>query len=58
MEDAEIVNENRIPINPYLEEFLVHMGMSRNYFGGNDEVPTFLDGSGRVGACPFLSSRL
>ena len=52
--DAETIDENRIPINSYPEEFLVHMGMSRNYFGGSDEVPTFLDGSGRGGSSSYL----
>jgi hypothetical protein len=54
-EDAETINANRIPINSYLEEFLVHMGMSRNYFHGFDEVPTFLDESGRGGCLSLLS---
>ena len=52
--DAETIDENRIPINTYPEEFLVHMRMSRNYFGGSDEVPKFLDGSGRGGCLSFL----
>lgn len=54
VEDAETINENRIPINSYPEEFLVHMGMSRNYFGGFDEVPTFLDQSVRGGCLSFV----
>ena len=54
VEDAETINENRIPINSYPEEFLVYMGMSRNYFGESDEVPTFLDRSGRGGCLSFL----
>ncbi|GKB93089.1 hypothetical protein Tco_0979226 [Tanacetum coccineum] len=29
MEDAELINENRIPINAYSEAFLCHMGISR-----------------------------
>ena len=52
--DAETIDENRIPINSYPEEFLMYMGMSRNYFGGSDEVPTFLDGSGRGGCLSFF----
>ncbi|GKE06721.1 hypothetical protein Tco_1398739, partial [Tanacetum coccineum] len=32
MEDAELINENRIPINAYSEAFLCHMGISRDYF--------------------------
>jgi hypothetical protein len=43
VDDAETINANRIPINSYPEEFLVHMGISRNYFQSPDEVPTFLD---------------
>ena len=54
VEDAETINGNRIPINSYPEEFLVYMGMSRNYFGGFDEVPTFLDQSGRGGCLSFV----
>jgi hypothetical protein len=52
-EDADTIDVNRIPINPYPEEFLVHMGLSRNYFHGSDEVPTFIDESGR-GRCLSL----
>ena len=54
VEDAETINSNLIPINSYPEEFLVHMGMSRNYFGGFDEVPTFLDESGRGRCSSFV----
>ena len=53
MEDAETINANRIPINSYPEEFLVHMGLSRNYYHGADEVPTFIDEDGR-GRCSFV----
>ena len=56
-DDAETVNANRIPINAYPEEFLVHMGISRNYFGGPDEVPTFLDENNRGGCLSFLLLR-
>jgi hypothetical protein len=55
VEDAETINANRIPINSYPEEFLVHMGISRNYFQGPDEVPTFLDESNQGGCSFFLS---
>ena len=55
MEDAETINTNRIPINSYPEEFLVHMGISCNFFQGADEVPTFLDESGRGGCLSFPS---
>ncbi|GKA51081.1 hypothetical protein Tco_0744277 [Tanacetum coccineum] len=41
MEDAELINENCIPINAYSEAFLCHMGISRNYFQSPEEVPTF-----------------
>ncbi|GKA32577.1 hypothetical protein Tco_0718944 [Tanacetum coccineum] len=37
MEDAELINENRIPINAYSEAFLCHMGISRNYFQSPEE---------------------
>ena len=53
--DMQTINTNRIPINSYPEEFLVYMGISRNYFQGADEVPTFLDESGRGGCLSFLS---
>ena len=53
--DADLIDGNRIPINSYPEKFLVHMGLSRNYFLGVDEVPTFLDESGRGGCLSFLS---
>jgi hypothetical protein len=54
-EDADTIDANRLPINSYPEEFLVHMGLSRNYFHGSDEVPTFLDENGRGGCLSFLS---
>ncbi|GJT74853.1 hypothetical protein Tco_1041578, partial [Tanacetum coccineum] len=47
MEDAELINENRIPINAYSEAFLCHMGISRNYFQSLEEVPTFIGDDGR-----------
>ncbi|GJV30589.1 hypothetical protein Tco_1387037 [Tanacetum coccineum] len=47
MEDAELINENRIPINAYSESFLCHMGISRNYFQSPEEVPTFIGEDGR-----------
>lgn len=50
---AEFINTNRIPIRPYPEEFLVHLGISRNYFDSEDEVPTFLDADG-AGGCSLL----
>ncbi|GJU16351.1 hypothetical protein Tco_1144317 [Tanacetum coccineum] len=50
MEDAELINENRIPINAYSEAFLCHMGISRNYFQRPEEVPTFIGEDGR--GCP------
>lgn len=53
--DADTIDQNRIPINSYPEEFLVHVGLSRNYFHGSDEVPTFLDEDGRGGCLSFLS---
>ena len=52
--DAQTIDANRIPINPYPEEFLVYMGLSRSYFGGADEMPTFIDEEGR-GGCSSLS---
>lgn len=55
MKDAETINTNLIPINSYPEEFLVHMGISRNFFQGADEVPTFLDESGQGGCLSFPS---
>ncbi|GJV74886.1 hypothetical protein Tco_1506470 [Tanacetum coccineum] len=48
MEDAELINENRIPINAYSEAFLCHMGISRNYFQSLEEVPTFIGDDGQV----------
>ncbi|GJX31298.1 hypothetical protein Tco_0241153 [Tanacetum coccineum] len=50
MEDAELINENRIPINAYSEAFLCHMGISRNYFQRPEEVPTFIGDDGRGAA--------
>nr|GEW53098.1 hypothetical protein [Tanacetum cinerariifolium] len=47
VEDAELINENRIPINAYSEAFLCHMGISRNYFHSPEEVPTFISDDGR-----------
>ncbi|GJS89899.1 hypothetical protein Tco_0772535 [Tanacetum coccineum] len=47
IEDAELINENRIPINAYSEAFLCHMGISRNYFQRPEEVPTFIGEDGR-----------
>ncbi|GKA31951.1 hypothetical protein Tco_0718318, partial [Tanacetum coccineum] len=38
MEDAELINENRIPINAYSEAFLCHMGISRNYCGAEMDL--------------------
>ncbi|GJS89905.1 hypothetical protein Tco_0772541 [Tanacetum coccineum] len=50
IEDAELINENRIPINAYSEAFLCHMGISRNYFQRPEEVPTFIGEDGRGAA--------
>ncbi|GJR82806.1 hypothetical protein Tco_0153591 [Tanacetum coccineum] len=47
MEDAELINENRIPFNTYSEAFLFHMVISRNYFQRPEEVPTFIGEDGR-----------
>nr|GEW70161.1 hypothetical protein [Tanacetum cinerariifolium] len=47
VEDAKLINENRIPINAYSEAFLCHMGISRNYFHSPEEVPTFISDDGR-----------
>ncbi|GKA93785.1 hypothetical protein Tco_0815771 [Tanacetum coccineum] len=58
MEDAELINENRIPINTYSEAFLCHMGISRNYFQIPEEVPTFIGDDGRGGCLSFLLPRL
>lgn len=55
--DAQTIDANRIPINPYPEEFLVHMGLSRNYFHGADEVPTFIDEEGRGGCLSLFIFR-
>ncbi|GJY08364.1 hypothetical protein Tco_0375418 [Tanacetum coccineum] len=46
VEDAELINDNRIPINAYSEAFLCHMGISRNYFQSLEEVPTFIGDDG------------
>ena len=54
--DADIIDSNRIPINSYPEEFLVHMGLSRNYFDGADEVPTFIDENSQGGCSSFIAS--
>ncbi|GKD06180.1 gypsy type transposase, partial [Tanacetum coccineum] len=58
IEDAELINENRIPINAYSEAFLCHMGISRNYFQSPEEVPTFIGDDGRGGCLSFLLPRL
>lgn len=55
--DAQTIDANRIPINPYPEEFLVHVGLSRSYFGGVDEVPAFIDEEGRSGCSSLLIVR-
>nr|GEV43777.1 hypothetical protein [Tanacetum cinerariifolium] len=47
MEDAELINENHIPINAYFEAFLCHMSISHNYFHSPEEVPTFISDDGR-----------
>ncbi|GKD43887.1 hypothetical protein Tco_1268532, partial [Tanacetum coccineum] len=58
MEDAELINENRIPINAYSEAFLCHMGISRNYFQSPEEVPTWLISHGlRLAAMSTLESQ-
>ncbi|GJW99339.1 hypothetical protein Tco_0183253 [Tanacetum coccineum] len=54
IEDAELINENRIPINAYSEAFLCHMGISRNYFQRPEEVPTFIGEDGQGGCLSFL----
>ncbi|GJX41702.1 hypothetical protein Tco_0256692, partial [Tanacetum coccineum] len=58
MEDAELINENRIPINAYSEAFLCHMGISRNYFRSPEEVPTFIGDDGQGGCLSFRPPRL
>ncbi|GKA77233.1 hypothetical protein Tco_0783694 [Tanacetum coccineum] len=58
MEDAELINENRIPINAYSEAFLCHMGISRNYFRSPEEVPTFIGDDGQGGCLSFRLPRL
>ena len=52
--DAQTLDANRLAINPYPEEFLVHVGLSRAYFGAADEVPTFLSEDGRGGCSSFV----
>ena len=52
--DAQTLDANRLSINPYPETFLVHMGLSRNYYGFADEVPTFLSEDGRGGCSSLL----
>ena len=52
--DAQTLNTNHLPVNSYPEEFLVWMGISRNYFGSPDGVPVFLDEYGR-GGCSHLN---
>nr|GEX13241.1 transposase (putative), gypsy type [Tanacetum cinerariifolium] len=47
VEDAELINENHVPINAYSEAFLCHMGLSRNYFHSPEELPTFISDDGR-----------
>ena len=53
-EDAEVINENRIAIRAYPKEFLVHMGISRNFFQPETEMPIFLYEDGRGGCSSFL----
>ena len=52
--DADTINTNRIPINSYPEAFLVRVGISRNYFGFEDEMPIFLDANNRGGCSSVL----
>ncbi|GJX44386.1 hypothetical protein Tco_0261062 [Tanacetum coccineum] len=47
MEDAELINENRIPINAYSKAFLCRMGISRSYFQSPEEVSTFMGDAGQ-----------
>ena len=54
VDDANTINANRIPLRAYPEEFLVHMGISHNYFGSPVEVPTFLDENSRGGCSSFF----
>ena len=51
-EDAQMINTNRLPINAYPEGFLVHVGLSRNFFFPDNLAPSFLDTQGR-GGCSF-----
>ena len=53
MDHATTIDANRIPINAYPEEFLVHLGMSRNYFAPAHEVPTFLAADSTGGYSSF-----
>ena len=47
--DAHTIDTNRIPINSYPEAFLIRVGISRNYFGFDDEMPMFLDANDQGG---------
>ena len=49
MGDADTINTNRMPMNSYLEAFLIRIGISRNYFGFDDEMPMFLDANNQGG---------
>ena len=46
---ARTINANRLYIRPYPEAFLVHMGLSRNYFEPEYCVPTFIAPDGSSG---------
>ena len=46
---ATTIDANRLHIRPYPEEFLVHMGISLNYFEPEYFGPTLLDAHGRGG---------
>jgi hypothetical protein len=52
--DTDTIDTNRIPISVYPEEFLVHMGISHNYFQPEAEVPTFLHEDGLGGCVSFI----
>ena len=52
--DVETIDQNRMPINAYPEEFLVHMGLSRNFYDSAGEVPTFLDADNQGGCSSFV----
>lgn len=54
LNDAQTLDANRLSINPYPEAFLVHMGLSRNYYGAANEVPTFISEDGRGGCSSLL----